>query len=90
MKKNDLVASIAKQTKLTQSQVSNVIDCSIKTIVSTCRDNDEEVNLQGFGKFVVKDTKEHIGINPATCEKIQIKGSKSIRFVTSPAIKVVK
>ena len=45
------------------------------------------VNLNGFGKFEVKDTEARTGRNPSSGEALEIAASKRLSFKTSTALK---
>jgi len=45
------------------------------------------VDINGFGKFVVKERKGRVGINPQTKEKIKIAASKTPSFKASKTLK---
>ena len=87
MKKYELVAAVSKKTGLTQNQVSEVINATCETIVETCVENGEEVNLPAFGKFRQKSNPAREGINPLTKEKIKIKETHTIKFSPTASIK---
>ena len=87
MKKYELVAAVSKKTGLTQNQVSEVINATCETIVETCVENGEEVNLPAFGKFRQKNNPAREGINPLTKEKIKIKETHTIKFSPTASIK---
>ena len=87
MKKYELVAAVSKKTGLTQNQVNEVINATCETIVETCVENGEEVNLPAFGKFRQKSNPAREGINPLTKEKINIKETHTIKFSPTASIK---
>lgn len=87
MKKYELVAAVSKKTGLTQNQVSEVINATCETIVETCVENGEEVNLPAFGKFRQKSNPAREGINPLTKNKIKIKETHTIKFSPTASIK---
>lgn len=45
------------------------------------------VNLNGFGKFEVKDTEARTGRNPSNGEALEIAASKRLAFKTATALK---
>jgi len=47
----------------------------------------EEVSLNGFGKFKVKDSPARDGRNPATGEPMKIAASKKLAFAPAKAVK---
>ena len=87
MKKYELVAAVSKKTGLTQNQVNEVINATCETIVETCVENGEEVNLPSFGKFRQKSNPDIEGINRLTKEKIKIKETHTIKFSPTASIK---
>ena len=87
MKKYELVAAVSKKTGLTQNQVNEVINATCETIVETCVENGDEVNLPAFGKFRQKSNPARDGINPLTKEKIKIKETHTIKFSPTASIK---
>lgn len=87
MKKYELVAAVSKKTGLTQNQVNEVINATCETIVETCVENGEEVNLPSFGKFRQKSNPAREGINPLTKDKIKIKETHTIKFSPTASIK---
>ena len=87
MKKYELVAAVSKKTGLNQNQVNEVINATCETIVETCVENGEEVNLPAFGKFRQKSNPAREGINPLTKEKIKIKETHTIKFSPTASIK---
>lgn len=87
MKKYELVAAVAKKTGLTQTQVDEVINATCETIVETCVENGEEVNLPTLGKFRQKNNPAREGINPLTKEKIKIKETHTLKFAPTATIK---
>ena len=47
------------------------------------------VNLNGFGKFEVKDVAARTGRNPSTGEELQIEATKRVGFKAATALKAV-
>jgi DNA-binding protein HU-beta len=47
----------------------------------------EEVSLNGFGKFKVKDSPAREGRNPSTGATIQIAASRKLTFAPAKAVK---
>jgi len=47
----------------------------------------EEVNVAGFGRFVVKETKERTARNPKTGEAVTVPASKKPAFKPAKALK---
>lgn len=88
MSKAELVATIQKtlgrdvSAAQAERTLAAVLD-GIKTGVKKTK----SVQLVGFGTFKVVSRKARIGVNPKTGEKIKIKASKTVKFVSGKAFK---
>ena len=79
MNKLEIVKVIAEEPWLTQKEVTGVVDTMINTIISELKKG-EEVNIAGFGKFVVKKRAARTSINPRTKQAISVPASKAPTF----------
>jgi len=79
MNKADLVNSIAKQTGLSKSKSSEVIDTFV-SVVSESLSKGEKVTLVGFGTFTTSQRDARKGRNPKTGEVINISAKTVARF----------
>ena len=79
MNKLEIVKVIAEKSGLTQKEVAGVVDTMIDTIISELK-RGEEVNIAGFGKFVVKKRAARTSINPRTKQAINVPASKEPTF----------
>lgn len=86
MNNSDLADIIAASHGLTKADARKAVD-SVFTAITDAAAQGEEVSLNGFGKFKVKDTAAREGRNPATGETIAIKASKKLTFTPAKAIK---
>lgn len=86
MNKTELIEQVAKETEMTkkaaEAAVNAVFECMTKAL-----ENNEEVQIFGFGKFAVNERAAREGRNPATGEKITIAASKHPAFSASKALK---
>ena len=89
MKKIDFVKAVAEKSGVSQKETEKVISAMSEVIVATCRDNGDEINLAGFGKFRQKSLKARKGINPLTGAKINIPESHSVTFTPSAGLKQI-
>lgn len=84
--RKDLVKQVSSITEVSQKTVNDVLvavlDCIGENLVKG-----EEISLQGFGRFSVKDTAEKQGVNPSTREPITIPASKRVAFKVSGLLK---
>ena len=76
--------SLGKETSKAEAErsVNAVID-AIKVGVKKTK----TVQLIGFGTFKVANRKARTGVNPKTGAKINIKASKTVKFVAGKALK---
>jgi len=79
MNKADLVNSIAKQTGLSKSKSSEVVDTFV-SVVSESLSKGEKVTLVGFGTFTTSRREARRGRNPKTGEVINISAKTVARF----------
>ena len=86
MKKKDLVESISKQCDISKTTASDAIDIIFQSI-SDAINNDEKVDIKGFGSFNISDRKARKGRNPQTGEEIDIKASRVPTFKASKSLK---
>ena len=73
-----LAATKADARKLVDGVFAAVADAAAKG---------EEISLNGFGKFKVKDTPAREGRNPSTGATIQIAASRKLTFAPAKAVK---
>lgn len=86
MNNNDLADTLAASQDLTKSAARSLVDAVFAAIADAAAKG-EEVSLNGFGKFKVKDTPAREGRNPATGATIQIAASKKLTFSAAKAVK---
>lgn len=86
MKKKDLVESISKQCEISKTTASDAIDIIFQSITDAIN-NDEKVDIKGFGSFNISDRKARKGRNPHTGEEIEIKASRVPTFKASKSLK---
>jgi DNA-binding protein HU-beta len=82
----DLAEHVAETHGLTKADARKYVDSVFGTIVDAAAKG-EEVALNGFGKFKVKESAAREGRNPATGATIQIAASKKLAFSPAKAVK---
>lgn len=82
----ELADQIAAGQGLTKTEAKSLVDAVFAAIADAAT-RGEEVSLNGFGKFKVKDRPAREGRNPANGETIQIAASKKLDFSAGKAIK---
>ncbi len=86
LNKKDLAERLAEKFDLTKKAAGEQIQFLLDEVSAELKDGNN-VDLSGFGKFVVKTKEAHEGINPATMEKITIAAKKSVGFKAAKALK---
>ncbi|MGK2909992.1 MAG: HU family DNA-binding protein, partial [Sphingobium sp.] len=83
---SDLADTVATAHALSKADARKLVD-GIFSAIAEAAAKGEEVSLNGFGKFKVKDTPAREGRNPATGATIQIAASKKLSFAPAKAVK---
>ncbi len=86
MNNSDLAETIAANNGLSKGDARKLVD-AVFTAIGDAAAKGEEVALNGFGKFTVKDMPSRDGRNPATGETITIKASRKLAFSPAKAVK---
>jgi DNA-binding protein HU-beta len=68
MNKNELIAKVAKDARLTKGEAGEAIEATIENIMKALRQGDD-VRLVGFGTFSVTRRKAGEARNPQTASK---------------------
>lgn len=86
MNNNDIADRIAADTGSTKADAKKIVDLVFAAIAEGATKG-EEISLNGFGKFKVKDSPAREGRNPATGATIQIAATKKLTFTPAKAVK---
>lgn len=86
MNNAELADRVAATNNLTKADARKIVDSVFGAIADAAAKGDE-IALNGFGKFKVKDTPAREGRSPATGETIQIAASKKLTFSVAKAVK---
>ena len=86
MTNSDIAEKIAAAHGVTKSDAKKLVD-AVFAAIGDAATKGEEVAINGFGKFKVKDSPAREGRNPATGEAITIKASKKLAFTPAKAVK---
>ncbi len=86
MNNTDLAEKIAGDNGLSKADARKLVD-AVFTAIADAAAAGEEIALNGFGKFKVKDTPAREGRNPSTGATIQIAAAKKLGFTPAKAIK---
>ncbi|MBW8910412.1 MAG: HU family DNA-binding protein [Sphingomonas sp.] len=86
MNTTDLAEHIAAAHDVSKADARKIVDGVIAAIADAAAKGDE-VALNGFGRFKVKDSPARQGRNPSTGERIDIAASKKLTFAPAKALK---
>jgi DNA-binding protein HU-beta len=82
----DLSDAVASALGTSKADGKKAVDAVFAAIADAAAKG-EEVSVNGFGKFKVKESAAREGRNPSTGETIQIAASKKLGFGAAKAIK---
>lgn len=86
MTKEELVAKIAKDTKVTKAQSTRALNSMLDGITGSLK-RGRKVSFVGFGTFSVSKRKARTGRNPQTGETIRIPAAKVPKFKAGKSLK---
>jgi DNA-binding protein HU-beta len=86
MNNTEIAEALAADHGLTKADARKYVDGVFSAIAGAAAKG-EEVSLNGFGKFKVKDQPAREGRNPSTGAVIQIAASKKLTFTPAKAVK---
>ncbi len=77
--KAHIVKALAKQNGYTKKQSDYRIEVLLE-LIKRSLESGEDVAINGFGKFCVKEKHERLGRNPATGEDMMLKPRRVVTF----------
>lgn len=86
MNNGDLADRVAAANSLSKADARKLVD-AVFAAIADAASRGEEVSLNGFGKFKVKDSPAREGRNPSTGATIQIAASRKLTFAPAKAVK---
>lgn len=87
MNKTALIQEVSEQfDTISKKDMDKIISCVFEKMIDTLLAGDT-LEIAGFGKFIVNERKERMGINPVTMERIRIPASKYVKFTSSKSLK---
>ncbi len=86
MNKNELIAKVAADTKLSKSDAGGAVDATLDNILKALKGGDD-VRIVGFGTFTVTSRAAGEARDPRTGAKIYRAASKNARFKAGKALK---
>ncbi len=86
MNNSHLADILATENGITKADARKLVDGVFAAIADAAATGDE-ISLNGFGKFKVKDAAAREGRNPSTGATIQIAASRKLTFAPAKAVK---
>lgn len=86
MNVGELAKGVAAVTGSSEADAKKTITAVFDQIAAAAAKG-EEVSINGFGKFTVKDRPEREGRNPATGATMTIAASKKVAFTAAKGLK---
>ena len=83
---SDLAEQLSSVHDLSKADAKKIVEAVFADITDAVAKGDE-VSINGFGKFKVKDSPERQGRNPATGEAITIAASRKISFAPAKQVR---
>ena len=86
MNKNDLIAKVVADAKLTKGEAGEAVEATLVNIQRALMQGDD-VRLVGFGTFSVSQRAASTGRDPRTGRAIDIPASKNAKFKAGKVLK---
>ncbi len=86
MNTSELIDAVAAANGMTKADAKKAVETVFDAIAAAAAKGDE-VSVNGFGKFKVKESAAREGRNPSTGATIKIAASKKLGFSAAKAIK---
>ena len=87
MNKSELIQAVQSHLDdISKADAERAVNATLQCIKEGI-EKDHNVQLVGFGSFIVGERQARSGINPQTKEKIQIKACKVLKFKPGTALK---
>lgn len=86
MNKSELIEALARETDLSPRVAAGVTDTILEALTEALVEG-ENVEIRGFGSFMVKEYATYFGRNPKTGEKIEVQPKKLPFFKVGKELK---
>jgi DNA-binding protein HU-beta len=86
MTKAVLIATIAKEAKITKASAEKAINAFTNSVTKSLRKGDK-LTLTGFGTFSVAKRRARAGRNPRTGKELKIPGTRVAKFKAGNLLK---
>lgn len=86
MNKSELIDIVAERAEISKAAASRAIEAFTGAVTQSLQDG-HQVNLIGFGTFLIRERAARVGRNPRDGKEIQIAASKVPSFKAGKALK---
>ena len=86
MNKSELIDAVAEGADISKAAAARAVDAMMGAVSDSLKKGDQ-VNLIGFGTFLIRERAARTGRNPRTGETINIPASKVPSFKAGKALK---
>jgi len=86
MTKAELIKVVSERTGATQVATKPMVEAVFEAMTDTLSDG-ENVEIVGFGKFVVSQRDAHTARNPKTGEAVEVEAKNRVTFAASNLLK---
>ncbi len=86
MNNNEFIAEISRRMDLTSKEANQMMEDFLAELGERLEDEDT-VNIQGFGTFTTKKKTERVVLNPSTKQRMLIPPKMVVNFKASPILK---
>jgi len=86
MTKEELIASVGKEAKLSKASAEKAINAFTNTVMKALKKGDK-LTLTGFGTFSVAKRRARAGRNPQTGKEIKIPATRVAKFKAGNLLK---
>lgn len=86
MTNQELIAALAKRLKWTQKQTTETLESTV-SIINSSLENNNSINIQGFGLFETKKKGERISVNPVSKQRFLVPPKITLSFKPGQTIK---
>jgi nucleoid DNA-binding protein len=83
MNKREIVMAASAKSGIIQKDTQKSMEAAFECILDALAGG-EEVSIQNFGRFYVKEMKERNARNPGTGEAIIVKAKRVVKFKVTP------
>ncbi|MEW6378879.1 MAG: integration host factor subunit alpha [bacterium] len=82
MTKEDIIKNVWAELNISNKQARDVVEAVFTTLKNVLA-NGDQVEIRGFGKFIIREKNTRIGRNPRTGKEAEITARKVVTFKPS-------